>query len=171
MSRDEGRIYYAAHKGCYVFKLVGNVSQNTLQNQFDAINLADFIEKRFDAEQVDKVLIDLTEAHYIDSTHLGLLTQIAMAVRRNKGEAPTVVAPEGKIRRLLMEMGLQAIFHVISEADELVCANTPLPTGDEPVQSNNARVVLEAHRALAALNEKNRDTFKNVITLLEKQQV
>ena len=111
MSRDEGRIYYAAHKGCYVFKLVGNVSQNTLQNQFDAINLADFIEKRFDAEQVDKVLIDLTEAHYIDSTHLGLLTQIAMAVRRNKGEAPYLwLRLRGKYGVFLWKWGCRRFF-------------------------------------------------------------
>ena len=64
---NTGKALYAVHQGTYVVKLIGEIRVPI------CTTLDSFIETMFCDNQLNSVLIDLSETHLIDSTALGLV--------------------------------------------------------------------------------------------------
>ncbi|HAU37708.1 MAG TPA: hypothetical protein DCX07_08325 [Phycisphaerales bacterium] len=105
---------------------------------------------------------DLSQCEYLDSTFLGTVQQLvddslAQDVQlRIQGIRPAV-------RRLFEELGMERVIRRISSE------TLPLPEPILPLSQlaaddvRDSQRLLEAHEALAALNDRNREEFRNLI--------
>jgi len=156
-----GRIQFAEQSGTFVLKFVGEV-RLTLCSALDAT-----IEKIFAALNFTAIIIDLVEAHSVDSTTLGLMAKLSILSRQKVGLLPTVVTTNPDITRVLQSMGFDQVFNIV---------DTPLPCpdclADLPSQDQSEEVVkakvLEAHRILMGLNDSNREAFHDLVSALER---
>lgn len=156
-----GKILVAEHQGTYVIKLVGDV-RLTLCTTID-----EYFNKMFTAPDFVGVVIDLSEAEGIDSTSLGLLAKLAIEARKRYQMVPIIISPNPDITRLLDSMGFDKVFEIREDspvrlADDM--GELPLVNADEDCVRCK---VIEAHRTLMELNEKNREIFSDLVDSLE----
>lgn len=155
-----GKILAAESNGIHVLKFVGDVRLNyctTLDHYFDSM---------FTNEGFKTVLIDLSETKCIDSTSLGQLAKIAILSKEKFDHTPTIISTEADITRLLLSMGFDQVFTIVKEVIASVGHLDELPEEDASQQDVQARV-LEAHELLMSMNDKNRDTFKDLVATLQ----
>ncbi|QJQ97047.1 MULTISPECIES: STAS domain-containing protein [Halomonadaceae] len=159
----EGRLKAAFDSGVFVLKLCGDVRLTlcaTLDNQ---------VERLANTPGLRAVMIDLRDVSNVDSTALGFLAKVAMAVRSRLERPPTIVADHPDVRRMLDVMGFSHYFTLVEspvtepqELDEL-----PQINADEAGMQQR---ILEAHRILMRMNEHNHEEFRPLVELLEAQQ-
>lgn len=160
----EGRIRAAFESGVFVLKLCGDV-RLTLCATLDAE-----AQRLADLPGLRAVMVDLREATNVDSTALGFLAKVAMAVQGRLDDPPTIIAEHPDVRRMLDVMGFARYFTLLeapltepAELDEL-----PHVEADE---SGIQQRILEAHRILMHMSEHNRHEFQPFVELLESQRV
>lgn len=157
------RILYAVHDGTYVIKFVGDVRVPL------CACLEGFLDRMFADKTLHSVLIDLTETAGIDSTALGLIAKIAVALKERLQRKPVILSTNPDVNRILSSMGFDRVFVIVDKApahDEPL-AELPLT---EPSQQDLTRNVIEAHRVLMGMNEKNRATFRDLVEALECEE-
>lgn len=159
----EGRIKAAFESGVFVLKLCGDV-RLTLCATLDAE-----AQRLAELPGLRAVMVDLREATNVDSTALGFLAKVAMAVQGRLDDPPTIIAEHPDVRRMLDVMGFARYFTLLeapltepSELDEL-----PHVEADE---NDIQRRILEAHRILMHMSEHNRHEFQPFVELLESQR-
>ncbi len=150
----------AQHDGCYLLKFVGDV-RVTLCKTID-----DYIEIMLSDEAFTDVAVDLSEVEGIDSTTLGLLANLSMQVRERLGYRPIVYSPRPGITRLLSSMGFQTIYTITADLPQSKDNLDALPISGITEEGCRERVI-EAHRILMDINEKNRAKFQPLISMLE----
>lgn len=161
-----GTIRVAQHDGVFVIKMQGDV-RLTLCLSFDQ-----FIENMLSGPDFCTVVFDLTDAQAIDSTTLGLMAKISIRGRALGFADPLVITSNPSITRLLVSMGFEDIFTLVTDA---VFAHPSMDSDDCVLQADcmsedevQCRVI-EAHRILMDLNEKNRNTFRELVETLESK--
>lgn len=156
----DGKILVAEHQGTFVIKLVGDV-RLTLCTTID-----DYFNEMFACPEFTGVLIDLSDAECIDSTSLGMLAKLAVQARHHYQLVPIIVSPNPNITRLLDSMGFGKVFDICRSVaqPEQTLGELPVVSADE----DKVRLkIIEAHRTLMDLNEKNRETFSSLVNMLE----
>lgn len=157
---ENGRILVSERNGTYILKFKGDV-RLTL-----CATLDEFLESMCRSEQLKAVLIDLTETEGIDSTSLGLLAKISVLSRKKHHLIPTIVSTNPDITRILESMGFDKAFVILNNP-----LSTPINLSELPVIESSEDVVhqkvLEAHKILMAMNESNKETFKDLVYTLE----
>lgn len=163
MMMHEGRLKAAFDSGVFVLKLCGDV-RLTL-----CATLDDQVQRLAATPGLKAVMIDLRDASNVDSTALGFLAKVAMAVKDKIEQPPTIVADHPDVQRMLDVMGFSHYFTLVeaplsepSELDEL-----PQIEADE---AGLQQRILEAHRILMHMSEHNRSEFQPLVELLEEQQ-
>ncbi|MEE2732657.1 MAG: STAS domain-containing protein [Pseudomonadota bacterium] len=158
---NTGKALYAVHQGTYVLKLIGEIRVPI------CATLDSFIEGMFQDSRFNSVLIDLSKTQIIDSTALGLLAKIAIQTRKRFHRKPLIISTEPDVTRILDTMGFEKVFNIVHEEPVKSPAMSEMP--NVPCDERNAfEKVLEAHRILMDMNERNHETFKNVVAALEK---
>lgn len=155
-----GQILVADHDGVYVIKMVGDV-RLTLCISFDQ-----FIDNMLNQANFSTVLFDLSDAEAIDSTTLGLMAKISLQGQDRHGVNPVVLSTNPSINRLLETMGFHDIFTIVSELQTPVHPEHAL-VAEVTEESQVKDKVLEAHKILMGLNRENRETFRNLVKMLE----
>ena len=163
---QHGKVYYAHHNGVIVFKLVGDVRYAVSSSYAMLVSFDGFLDSLTKDSEFEHVLIDLTELTSIDSTNIGLLAKIAVHMREKNSSKPTIISTNESITRLLYTMGLQSIFLIVDKTDIAESEWEEIPSVD-PRDRSLARIMLEAHRMLSELSKDNKETFKDVLLLLE----
>ncbi|WP_458525080.1 STAS domain-containing protein [Onishia taeanensis] len=162
MMNNEGRLQAAIESGVFVLKLCGDV-RLTLSATLDQQT-----QRLAEMPGLTAVMVDLREATNVDSTALGFLAKVALAVRDRLEQPPTIVVDNPDVRRMLDVMGFGDYFTLVEspirEPSEL--ADLPLINADE--LALQARI-LEAHRILMHMSEHNREEFQPLVDLLEEQ--
>ncbi|MFD2189550.1 STAS domain-containing protein [Pistricoccus aurantiacus] len=166
MIQHDGRLKAAFESGVFVLKLCGDVRLTlcaTLDNQ--AQRLADI-------PGLEAVMIDLRETTNVDSTALGFLAKVALAVKGRLRQSPTIVVNNPDVRRMLDVMGFEKFFTLVEaplvELDAL--AELPLAKADVEAEEEELKQrILEAHRILMRINDHNREQFQPLVELLEEQ--
>lgn len=155
-------ILYSKNDQKYFIKLTGNL-RFTSGHDFDS--LLDVIFKDAD---VKDIMIDMSEADYLDSTILGLLAKTANFIIKKFHRKITVLSTNEDINYLLENIGLNEVFIIVKSCNcsTEMLQNIPNINASE---RESALTILDAHRQLVALNEKNRTEFKDVVELLEKE--
>lgn len=159
---SEGKILYSKSEQRYFLKLTGNL-RFTIAHDLDI--LLDII---FKDSAVKDIMIDMSQADYLDSTILGLLAKIANFMIKELHRKLTVLSTNEDINYLLDSLGLNEVLIIIRTCDYSPKILEEIPNIKSSEQEN-ALTILDAHRQLVNLNEKNRDVFKDVVELLEKE--
>ncbi|MCC5873260.1 MAG: STAS domain-containing protein [Gammaproteobacteria bacterium] len=159
---ENGRILVGDHDGIYVLKFTGDV-RVTLCATVDS-----FLRTLLNRDDFRAVIVDLTATDGIDSTSLGLLARLSIETQRRFGFIPTLVSTRPDITRLLTTMGFEDVFHIVEEPLTEVGQLGELPEieGDE---ADVRERVLEAHRVLMSLNDRNRENFRDLVMALESE--
>lgn len=165
---EYGQIFYGRHDRTLVLRLVGDIRHTATGSFVTSTALNDFLEARLKARDFDDIVIDLSATQGIDSTHLGLLARTSVILQEVEGRQPTLYTPREKITHLLRAMGFDTVFNLVDSESALV-ADESLPAAEEDAAVRAPRVVLDAHRTLAALSEKNAIAFKDVVKILEAE--
>jgi len=155
------RICAASNEGAHVLKLEGDV-RLTMCTALDQYFQSMFAEPGFMS-----VWVDVTEAHGLDSTTLGMLAQLAIQTKERFDFRPAIFSTNPSIDRLLDTMGFDQLFERRSE-----CCNTDSAIKELPAVPCEAgevkRQVLEAHRTLMSMSDDNADAFKDLVSTLER---
>lgn len=162
-----GKILFATDfskdKGVFVLKLTGEVRVT------QGPTISKFLDTFGDGKGYQSVIIDLTEATNIDSTTLGLLAKLSIKSQKIFHNKPTVFSTNPDISRILDSMGFEQLCTLVYTNLENCPDVKELPTqlaSEETMRSQ----VLEAHKILMAMNEKNRACFCNLVDALEEEQ-
>jgi len=154
-----GKILFAEQDGIYFIQLQGSVRYSASQG------LGKLIDRIAGDEEAREVVVDLTQAEYLDSTNLGLLAKTANVSLSRFGKQPLLVSGNTDINMVLKSMGFEHVFQIVSD-----WAPSSFETADITTTTADAHLLLDAHRYLSSLNEKNAETFRDVIELLEAEQ-
>ena len=157
-----GQILYARRGGHLFIKLEGKIT-HLLAPEFDA-----FIEKIVAAGSFDELVVDLAATTSIDSTGLGLLAKSAKVMLRVHQKSTTLVSGSGNIAEALRGVGLDRLFSIVGVSSVPDADLRRIP-GADVAREDRARTILEAHRELMALNEKNASEFRSVVEFLENE--
>jgi len=157
-----GNYYFAKDGNKVYFKLTG-VLKYTTCGHFDAF-LDDFIAH---ASDVESIAIDLTEAEFLDSTNLGFLAKIAQFMLDKNGSQTTIYSTSKDVNQTLRGVGFDQVFNLVEEKsnlDDIFGVIEP----DKFEKKDKTIMMLDAHRCLMNINEKNQQTFKDVVNLMEQ---
>ena len=159
---NEGKYQFADNDKFYIIKMSGNLKY-TGSGGFDT-----FIENIFSKIEDKDMLIDLTEAQYLDSTNLGILAKISDTMLTKFSKKTTIISSNPDITTLLTNIGFDDYFTIIDECPD---TETGLSDISEMVTGNRsmALMMLEAHKSLMELNDSNKNVFSSVVDLLEKE--
>ena len=157
---NPGKIEVAANNGVYVIKLSGDVR----------LNMCSALERYLDQMFVDPifetVLIDLSQAEGVDSTTLGQLAKISIVSQQKFNLIPTIITPRIDITRILLSMGFDKVFDLLSgqkekwdDFEELTCS--------EEDEEQMRKKIIAAHEILMSLNEDNKNTFQELVDCLQ----
>lgn len=155
---------YAEHNGTYVLKLRGDVRVPI------CTSLESFIEDHLlNDKRLRAVMIDLTETDSIDSTALGLLAKIAVALRELNLGKPIILCLSSDINRILASMGFDEVFRILQTTAALRDRLDELPE-EVLSEAEVTQCVIDAHRTLMGLSESNQQTFRSLVDALESER-
>ena len=158
-----GKILVGSHDGVYVVRFVGDV-RVTLSGAFDH-----YIDAMLADQTFSSVVIDLNDAIAIDSTSLGGLARLSLRVQERHAKLPTLVCRSADILRVLVNMGFDDVFVIVDESFEQTQPLAELPFGHDMSESEMRDKVIEAHRVLMAMNDRNEAAFKDLVQALETE--
>jgi anti-anti-sigma factor len=160
----EGRVTYAQEDRWHVLRYFGRIDYTV------APAIDQFVQSLFQDGGVRPFLFDLREAQLVDSTNLGLFARIADRVRRAEGGKSVIVSSQDDINDVLASMGFGEIFDLRRELPYTPRGECEdLVTGDPPSHGELLRTMLDAHRTLVSLNERDRQRFQDVVSMLEAE--
>ena len=159
---ENGKILHASHDGIHVLRFVGDI-RYTVGHSLDR-----FLEALFAGPTPDGFVIDLTATDCIDSTNLGLLVRVAREMQNRSAPRVTIVSDRPEINAVLTSMALDEVFDIVSRTSVPAGSEQELPRGEADRESLS-RTLLKAHRALMELNERNEETFRDVVAKLEQR--
>ena len=159
-----GRILVGDHNGVYVIRFEGDV-RVTLCGSFDH-----YIEVMLRDRSFKSVIVDLSDAIAIDSTSLGVLAKLSLAVQAHRNRLPTLVCQQPDILRILDNMGFDDVFAIVDENFESTQNLAELPVPTDMLEDDMRSRVIDAHRVLMDMNEQNRETFQDLVSALEAEE-
>jgi len=157
----DGQVLAAHENGAYVLRFVGDV-RLTL-----CASIEDYVAQMLDDPGFRSVWVDLCDAEGLDSTTLGQLAKLALAVYERYHFRPALFCCDAGINRLLRSMGLDRLF----EMNEKTCCAPGCDQAIPMVPGNEDAVrqqVLEAHRVLMGVSAENRARFSDLVSTLER---
>lgn len=133
------------------------------------------------SEGTNRMVLDLLRCSGMDSTFMGMLSCVAVKLE-DAGGCLHVVNAGGKNGELLRGLGLDEVF-TVEDGTELVengacgcgegitAAEVPLEAVPKTpcTRQDQREICLEAHEALAGLQESNAEKFRDVITLMREE--
>jgi anti-anti-sigma factor len=158
---DDGNVLHACHDDVHVLRFIGDI-RYTLSPSIDR-----FLEGIFAGPKPAGFVIDLTETSSIDSTNLGLLARIARRMQSIDAGRVTIVSNRANINSVLTSMALDEVFDIVEDAVLEAVASQEVPK-ENTDKETLAHTLIDAHRALMDLNERNREIFRDVVAVMEK---
>jgi anti-anti-sigma factor len=126
--------------------------------------LKEFI-RHLELEQYTTIIINLQHTRYLDSTSFGVIASLAVQFYKKYNRKIWLINLSVDIQEQVIQFGFLQIAEIQSldgiDMDQLKLM--PLEGGHEII---DGRDILEAHRSLIELNQKNKEIFQRVIELL-----
>ena len=144
-------------------------------NFMSSPRLKEYVECCLDSKECKEVVVDLEACTAMDSTFMGTLAGLAGRLLERDGKL-IVVGLSERNRESLVDLGLDAILELEEEGGESPWKED-LKTIREGLQTWNgsehgaaaAEEVLEAHRKLCEVDDRNNSKFGAVLDVLEKE--
>lgn len=157
-----GTAGYARERDTWILKLEGDV-RHPLSPAINAL-----LDRAFADPELRCFLVDLSEVDAIDSTNLGVLARIANHMAEHGLPRPTLIVPGADIQTVLRSVCFDRIFHVVGETGDTAATLASLP-GVETDERAMLALALDAHRRLCAIDDGNREVFRDVVELMERE--
>jgi anti-anti-sigma factor len=157
---EPGAAFYVKQGDTYVIKLVGDVRYTM------GCVLGDFLDGLFAQVDYNDIVVDLIDAHSIDSTSLGLLARIANFSHQRFAHKTTLLSTNPDINQILDNLGFYEIFNIRDTGETTSAMLHELAIPHPCDKDTLTRIVYEAHRTLSELNPTNQETFKGVLNNL-----
>lgn len=109
--------------------------------------------------------IDLEDCEAMDSTFMGVLTMLALKLRKSGTQVMLLGAGENLLK-LLRDLGVAKLFKFVAVKGPAEGVAVAAPGGGGLLAA--AETVAEAHRALAEADESNAEKFKQVIEFADQ---
>jgi anti-anti-sigma factor len=112
--------------------------------------------------RVERILFDLADCEYMDSTFLGLIVGAHKLFNKLPGRALVLLHVNDTCRGLLRTIGVLSIVELSEESP-------PFPEGLEEVKGGSKatpQFILDAHEELSGLSEDNRKQFATLTQVL-----
>lgn len=158
----EGTYLFARRDNCLFFKLIGKLKY-TFSSGFDT-----FLETLIEEDDFTNAVFDLTETDYLDSTNLGLIAKLGEHLLNNHGTRMTIISTKKDINQILRSVGFDDYFIIIDDTSRTGEQLEEIPfLGQDEIET--AKVVLDSHKHLISLDERNEKPFQNIVALIEKE--
>jgi anti-anti-sigma factor len=158
------RAYYGHVDGTFVLKLAGPI-------RFVAAQALRVVVDGLIAGERAGVLIDLRSVDVIDSTGMGLLARVGRSSIQH-GRRASIACADNDVAITLRSAAFDELFVMLEgypfDDEGATLAEVPLdaPPGTS-AELGLGRVILDAHRDLAGVSERNRAAYRDVIAALE----
>ena len=157
------QILFACVDHCCYFKLSGELRYT------NATGMDDLVERLFAKEiRCKHLVVDLNEASFMDSTHVGLLASLARYCQHQDLPKPTLFSTHALVNELLFSLCLDQAFDIVQQSTHEEFDMTSIKAQPYSDQQKGL-MILHAHEALIALNEKNKTEFQSVVDVLKQQ--
>lgn len=137
--------------------------RGTFQNSTGLKQFAEEMRRRGHRDFV----VDLADCELMDSTFLGTLAGIALAL--GQGGRLTAVRPNARNRDVLGNLGLDRIFTVTDHLPEPLPGRLQSAASGGPPDAQRETIV-EAHENLVAASPENAVRFKDVLEFLQHKE-
>ncbi len=112
-----------------------------------------------------KLVVDLQECTFMDSTTMGVLTMLTLEAIKRKVQIVAANVPD-EINALLSGLGITRVLSFTElNTDEV----SWLDTESVDITKLNSKLILEAHQVLSDIDEANKQKFQHVIQCLESE--
>lgn len=148
------------NKSLYI-KLYGDI---TLKN---ILPLKKFLQD-LDLAYFFHIIFDFQETEYLDSTSLGIIINTGLGYKELSNRKLSFINMPKGLDESFITFGFYEIADINKNVTMSFNQETLVPLPDES-EKISGKGILEAHKALADINEKNKEKFKTLIDLLEKQ--
>lgn len=157
------QILFACVDHCCYFKLSGELRYT------NATGMDDLVERLFSAELgCSQLVVDLNQASFMDSTYIGLLASLARYCQQQQLPKPVLFSTVPAVNELLFSLCLDQAFDIVQQPTQHDMDMSSVQAVSYSDQQKG-RMILHAHEALIALNEKNKTQFQSVVDLLKQQ--
>ena len=159
---SEAQLRVARRGGLVVWRLEGELRHL----------LADALEHCIEQDlgsALQRLVIDLSGATFIDSTLLGMLVLAARRARAQSAFPPLLICPEGDLWDQLVGLHLDGLFQRIDAPDRALPEAHPVALGDADDPRAQAALVLRAHQALVRHDPRNAETFAALLRVLQAE--
>lgn len=158
-----GQILAGGRQGVFLVRCVGDVRLGM------SAGMSSYFENLVATGECTSITIDLSETHSIDSTSLGCLAKLSIISQRLLGRTPTLISTNPDITRVLRTMGFDEVFQLveqpIDDLDQLDMIDHTQSNAEN--EDELRRYVIDVHKALMSLNGQNRETFQDLMEILE----
>lgn len=158
----EGTARYARESGTWFLKLGGDL-RHPLAPALNAL-----LDRAFADPAFEQMAIDLSAAENIDSTCLGILARIGNQAHDRDGPRPVIICNNSDINELLLAVCFDRLFNLVSDAGPVGEQLEPLPAAEADRRAM-LELVLEAHRRLCKIDQRNNAVFCDVVRTLEDE--
>jgi anti-sigma B factor antagonist len=116
-----------------------------------------------------RFVVDLKGCTYLDSTFLGTLTGLGLALKEKASGQLHILNASPRNLELLQNLGLDRLFDIEITATDFTkpCESRELPNG-APDKNREARDMIDAHQCLMDLDPRNVPKFKDVVAYLKE---
>jgi anti-anti-sigma factor len=112
-----------------------------------------------------KLQIDLSNCEAMDSTFMGVLTMLALKLRK-RGLQVMLIGASETLLKLLSDLGVAKLFNCVDQRE--ITGGVKVDTTVAGDMLTTAETVAEAHKALVGADESNADKFKQVIEFADQ---
>lgn len=115
------------------------------------------------------IYIDLSETRYMDSTFLGIMVGIDKRLHAHLKTHLYILNPNEISYKLLKNMGLDRFLQIIAKKLPDDISYTKFDEEVSIDEIEKTKIVLNSHKELTFLSEKNKKRFETLTNLLENQ--
>ena len=115
----------------------------------------------------DWLQIDLENCEAMDSTFMGVLTMLALKMRKS-GLKVKIIGASEVLFKLLQDLGVAKLFDFVSANGAMSVGGGQVLSSGAADMLTTAETVAEAHRTLAAADSSNVERFKQVIEFADQ---
>ena len=164
MGGDSQSIYQVCPQPDYVFVKVNGRASYTNCDPFRR-----FLHDMLDEGQ-HKFIFDFADCSGLDSTFLGILVGVALAIRgQDENGFMTLLQLGERNLETVKNLGIHRIANVRAKDDLLEVENLEGIGDGSNGEAASVREVYEAHKRLTELNESNARKFHDVVAFLEQR--
>ena len=116
------------------------------------------------------IQFDMEYCETMDSTFMGVLTMLALKLRKS-GSQVMLIHASAQLNKLLRDLGVAKLFKFVSGDEKSPVAGNSavvMPVSGKTSLLNTARTVVEAHKTLVEADSSNAEKFDKVIEFAEQ---